>query len=285
MITVPARFAARFTDPAARRWIDELPGLAERLCATWSLRPDGPVLHGFVAIALPVRRADGSPAMLKLTARDPETVDEPLALATWDGNGAVRLLAHDDAHGALLLERLDSNRILDDEPIDVAVPVAGELLRRLSVPAPRLSRRLSEMAERWCVELPAENIDGIVPQPLLDKAIGLCRELGPRAAGLMVNEDLHYQNILRGRREPWLAIDPKVLTGDPEFALISLLWNRFDADDTIERLATLTEIAGLDLGLARKWTFVRAIDNWLWAAHGGEFPSVDICARIAQLVG
>ena len=286
MITVPVGFAARFTDPAARRWLAELPGLAERYCETWSLRPDGALRHGAVAIVLPVRRADGSPAVLKLTAREPETVDEPVALARWNGDGAVRLLEHDDTHGALLLERLNSNRTLDDEPIDDAVRIAAGLLRRLAVPAPPLHRRLSEVAERWITELPAENAGAIVPEPLLDKAIGLCRELGPAAGETMVNEDLHYQNVLRGEREPWLVIDPKVLTGDPEFGLIPLLWNRFDADRLLHRLAALAEIAGLDRDLARHWTFVRAIDNWLWAHQtGNPFPDAAICARIARLVG
>ena len=283
MITVPAAFAARFTDPDQRRWIAELPRLADRFCETWSLRPDGPVRHGAVAVVLPVVRADGSRAVLKLTAREPETVDEPTALTVWDGNGAVRLLDHDDAHGALLLERLDAGRTLDGEPIDDAVRIAGRLLRRLAVPAPPLHRRLSEVAERWTGELPRENAAGIVPKPLLDKAVGLCRELGPAAGKKMVNEDLHYENVLRGQREPWLLIDPKVLTGDPEFGVIPLLWNRYDADQVENRLAALAEIAGLDRELARRWTFVRAIDNWLWSHHNGAaFPGAEICARIAQ---
>ena len=58
---------------------------------------------------------------------------EPHALALWNGHGAVRLLAHDAGAGALLLERLDAARSLQDVPMDEAVPVWGGLVRRLSL--------------------------------------------------------------------------------------------------------------------------------------------------------
>jgi streptomycin 6-kinase len=295
VIRVPERLAERFArdeGAAGRAWVAELPNLVQRYCRAWSLRPDGPPMHGFVALALPVLRADDTPAVLKISWRDRETVDEPVALATWQGHGAALLLDRDDEHGALLLERLDHTRTLDTEPIGEAVTVAGGLLRRLSVPAPRSLRlRLPEVAERWRAELPAENanLGRPVPESLLDKAIGYCAELGPQAAELMVNADLHYQNVLRGQREPWLLIDPKVLVGDPEFGLIPLLWNRFELMDGERgihaRLAELVDVAGLDARRALGWTLVRAVDTWLWAlAHGG-FPDAEICARLALALG
>jgi streptomycin 6-kinase len=290
MITIPGPFAARIArdeGEPGRRWLAGLPRLVDDLCEDWALRPAGDPLHGYVAIVLPVTRADGTPAMLKITWRDAETADEPVALAIWNGAGAVLLLERDDVRGALLLERLESRRSLDDEPIEAAVTVAGGLLRRLAVPAPTLRRTLPELARRWIAELPEENakLGNPVPKPLLDKAIGYCRELGPSAAAQLVNEDLHYFNVLGGIREPWLLIDPKVLSGDPEFGLVPLLWNRFglmDGDSGVrDRLAALVEIAELDAERARGWTLVRAVDNWLWTrAHDG-FPTAEACARIA----
>lgn len=38
--------------------------------------------------------------------------------------------------------------------------------------------------------------------------------------------DLHYDNVLAGTREPWLAIDPKAIVGDPCHEAIAPLWNR-----------------------------------------------------------
>jgi streptomycin 6-kinase len=40
---------------------------------------------------------------------------------------------------------------------------------------------------------------------------------------VLVNQDLHADNILRAEREPWLAIDPKPLLGEREFGLAPVI--------------------------------------------------------------
>src|SRR5262249_29156178 len=47
-------------------------------------------LHGYVALVVPVRTPDGTPAVLKISWLDPESAPEPAALAAWAGHGAVR---------------------------------------------------------------------------------------------------------------------------------------------------------------------------------------------------
>ncbi|WP_027942188.1 aminoglycoside phosphotransferase family protein [Amycolatopsis taiwanensis] len=257
---------------AARRWIEALPALAERFLTGWRLEPDGEPMHGFVGLVLPVTRADGAPAVLKLTWLDTETRDEPTALSTWDGAGAVLLLESDPSQGALLLERLDAGRTLNDRPIVEATEIAGELLRRLSVPAPAPIRRLRDEAARLTETLPATwaRLGEPVPRRLVDTAVALCRELGPESGTMLVNEDLHYENVLAGTREPWLVIDPKPVAGDPEFAVIPLLWNRIDESTMEEKFAVVVGSAGLDRARAHAWTFVRAVQNWLWALESAE---------------
>ena len=206
------------------------------------------------------------------------------AILPWRGEGAVELLDHDSEDFVLLLERLDADRDLSREPIDTAVTVAGGLLRRLAVPAPTLHRSLAEQAQRWCTELPAEaaRLGNVVPSRMVDQAVALCRDLRP--AALMVNEDLHYLNVLRGTRLPWLVIDPKVLTGDPEFGVIPLLRNRFHELDgpaaLRRRLQAIADGAGLNLELTMAWTFVAAIDDWLYFLPDSG-PDATIAAAIA----
>lgn len=91
--------------PTARAWLGALPALADRYGREWRLEPDGEPRHNFVGLALPVTRADGTPALLELSRLDGETRDEPVALSTWHGWGSVLLL--ESAPGVLLLERLD----------------------------------------------------------------------------------------------------------------------------------------------------------------------------------
>ncbi|MFD0203968.1 MULTISPECIES: aminoglycoside phosphotransferase family protein [Saccharothrix] len=263
MITVPGDFG-RILGEQSREWRANLPTLATRFCARWRLTPDGALLTGNVAVVLPVRRADGHPAVLKLTWLDEETRQEPVALKAWAGQGVVDLLEHDDRHGALLLERLDHTRSLDDAPIEEALAVTGGLLRRLRVPAGPGFRR------HEFPDLVAENaqLGDPLPSVLVHQARELGRDLAETAGNTLVNQDLHYENVLRGDREPWLMIDPKPLAGDREFGVIPLLWNRFgelDGDRGLrDRFAALCDIGELDADRARAWTFCRAVDTWLW---------------------
>ena len=274
-LTVPESFAAGLDDV---EWLAGLPALVETCLARWNLTVDGEPMHGVCALVLPVRRPSGEPAVLKVTWPHEEAEHEALALSMWDGDGAVRLLAHDPGAWALLLERLDPGTSLRTAPIDEAITVSTRLLRRLDRQAPPGVRTMRDTAAHWVRELPEEN-DGLVPPELVEQAVAYCRELGPRVGDHLVNEDLHYDNVLRGVREPWLVIDPKPIAGDREFGLIPLLWNRFDEVTAAGGLSAIVEAAGLNQELARRWTFVRAIDNWLYSGDGHWLGAA--CARIA----
>lgn len=277
-LTVPESFTESFDDEGAD-WLAGLPALAESLLTRWDLTVDGAPMHGVCALVLPVRRPTGEPAVLKISWPHEEAEHEALALSIWDGDGAVRLLAHDPDAWALLLERLDPHTSLRTVPVTEALTVAADLIRRLDRPAPPGVRTMRDTAARWARELPEEN-DGSVPDELVAQAVAYCRELGPNAGDHLVNEDLHFDNVLRGEREPWLVIDPKVIVGDREFGLVPLLWNRFTDDDaTRDRLARVVDAVGLDPALARRWTFVRAIVSWL--DQGEEDWLGGACARIA----
>jgi streptomycin 6-kinase len=235
-------------------------------------------MHGVCALVLPVRR-DDEQAVLKVTWPHEEAEHEALALRLWDGAGAVQLLAHDPANWAMLLERLDPTASLLDVPLGEAVAVAGELIRTLDRPAPPGIGTVAATAARWVGEFPEQNT-GLVPAELVAQAVAYCRELGPRSANRLVNQDLHYENVLRGTRAPWLLIDPKPIAGDHEFGLFQLLSNRFDESTPDGRLADVVAAAELDLSLARRWTFVRAIDSWLECDE--EDWLCDTSARIAS---
>jgi streptomycin 6-kinase len=276
---IPQGYLDQFDRPdLAERsdWLATVPDLVRRYARRWSLRPDGPALYGWVGMVWPVVRADGTPAMLKLSWPHPEAEGEAAALAAWAGQGTVRLYEHDDF--VLLLERLEPHQSLNEEPLDRAVEIAAGLLRRLAVPAPPLRRTLTDVAARYATLLP--ELDARhghpVPAAMLDEAVDHCRTLGPAAGSLLVNEDLHYFNVLRGAREPWLLIDPKPIAGDLEFAVIPMLWNRYEesggAQGVAARIERIVELAGLDAERARAWTLVRAVRNWLGALVEGGVP-------------
>ncbi|MFE4462565.1 aminoglycoside phosphotransferase family protein, partial [Nocardia tengchongensis] len=87
------------------RWLAALPGVVEKLCGAWGLEVVGGSFgggtHSWVA---PVRRADGSVAVLKVPVVDEENAGEPTGLYCYGGDGAVRLYEFDPGSGAMLLE-------------------------------------------------------------------------------------------------------------------------------------------------------------------------------------
>jgi streptomycin 6-kinase len=237
------------------------------------LRPDGEPMCGAVALVLPVVRAGGGRAVLKLQPVDEETAGEPVALRAWDGRGAVRLLRHDPDSGAMLLEHLDADRPLAALPDDLdALRILSELLVRLNaVTAPPGIRRLADVAGAMLDRVPRR-----IPDPaerrLVDRCARAVEDLLPEAGDRLLHWDLHYDNVLSDRSGRWLAIDPKPLAGDPGFELLAALHNRWpdvvatgDVRRAVRRRFDLmTEVLDLDRRRAAGWTLGRVLQNRLW---------------------
>ncbi|GAA1831479.1 aminoglycoside phosphotransferase family protein [Actinomadura chokoriensis] len=282
-IDVPEAFAASYGAHGAgqRAWITRLPRLGGEFLARWDLRLDGAAAYGMASLVLPVLRADGTPAVLKLQQLREETAGTATALRAWDGNGIVRLLDHDADSATQLLERLDAARPLSSVAPDTAVQVLAELMARLtSVPAPEGLRRLSDIA--WAMLDQVERAVAILRDPAQQRLMRICADAVAGLVGepcaCLLHWDLHYDNILAGEREPWLAIDPEPLSGDPGFELLPALDNRWDdveatgdvARAVLRRFDLLTEVLGLDRKRATGWTLGRVLQNALWDIEDGK---------------
>lgn len=277
MIDIPEELAAtqeRYNGDKGREFISSLPTLIEDFLERWQLRPDGSPMHGVAALVLPVvRRADGTPAALKLQLLDEESADEPVALRLWDGDGAVRLLDHDPVTHTMLLERLDSTRMLSTLPgtRDAVLVIAGLLAHLTAGPAPAGMRRLGDIARAMLDRTP-EALERI-PDPEVRRTVADCaaavREVVDEPGDRLLHWDLHDENVLASDRAPWLAIDPKPLAGDPGFELWPALDNRFDADEITWRFDAMTDVLGLDRARARAWTLGRLLQNSLWDIEDG----------------
>jgi len=281
----PVEFAAQ-SSIEGRAWIAALPALLDRLCRSWRLQvEDGAAARGYHGVVFPVRRG-AERCVLKLTWPVGRTVEEAVALAAWRGRGAVLLLDADLEVGALLLERLNPTRTLNSLDLRAAAQVAGRLLRRLAIPAPDGVRPLRAVADEMGVSLPGrqERLGRPVPKGWLASAGSLAHELGASAGDRLVHADLHYGNVLAGTREPWLAIDPKPVAGDPEHAVPELLWTRVDelqdAQAIRDLLAVLAGSGELDGEKARGWAIVRCVDYWLWGLENGLTEDPKRCQRI-----
>ncbi|MEU7718186.1 aminoglycoside phosphotransferase family protein [Streptomyces tibetensis] len=292
VIDIPRELAAsqeKFNGEAGRAFIAALPEQTARFLGLWDLKPDGPPMHGVSALVVPVvRTADGTPAVLKLQILDEESEGEPVALRAWDGDGAVRLLAHDEPTGTMLLERLDENRMLSHVPdTHQAVVTIAELLAHLtSFPAPPGMRGLGDIARAMLDRTPWAL--GRVPAPetrrLVADLAAAVREVVDEPGDRLLHWDLHFDNVLASDRAPWLAIDPKPLAGDPGFELWPALDNRYDPEDILWRFDAMTDILALDRDRARAWTFARLLQNTLWDIEDGR-PVDDGQLEIARRLG
>ncbi|GAA0668068.1 hypothetical protein GCM10009535_54920 [Streptomyces thermocarboxydovorans] len=85
MIDIPEELAhaqEKFNGAKGRAFIAGLPRLTAAFLDRWKLRVTGAPMHGVSALVLPVDRADGTPAVLKLQIRDEEMhLDRARALA------------------------------------------------------------------------------------------------------------------------------------------------------------------------------------------------------------
>ncbi|MFG3462215.1 aminoglycoside phosphotransferase family protein [Streptomyces sp. NPDC047853] len=286
VIDVPQALAvsqSKYNGEVGRAFVAGLPALAAGFLDRWELRLDGPSMHGWAALVLPVVRRDGTPAALKLQLLDEETEGEPVALRRWDGDGAVRLLDHDAATGTMLLERLDPHRTLAhvEDSREAVLALARLLAHLTATPAPPGVRRLGDIA-RGMLERTRWALDRI-PDPADRRLVADCaaalREVADQPGDRLLHWDLHYENVLGSDRAPWLAIDPKPLAGDPGFDLLPALDNRYDPAETRWRFDAMTDVLGLDRERARAWSLGRVLQNSLWNVEDGdplETPQLEI---------
>ncbi|SCF95908.1 streptomycin 6-kinase [Streptomyces sp. MnatMP-M17] len=163
-------------------------------------------------------------------------------------------------------------------PSREAVRILAELLARLtSARAPAGLRSLGDIAARMLGEMSGPEkalVDSLADESerrLLRDCAAALREVADEPGDRLLHWDLHYENVLAADREPWLAIDPKPLAGDPGFELLPALDNRFDALETLWRFDLMTEVLGLDRERARAWTLGRVLQNSLWHIKDGEW--------------
>jgi streptomycin 6-kinase len=272
-LSLPSRLRWLRGSSGGRAWLERLPQLVGDCAERWGLRIGEPFPYAFASLAMPVTGSDGTAAVLKIQFPDRESEHEAAALARWDGDGAIRLLAHDADRHALLLERCEPGTPLSDLPPDEAMNVMVDLLPRLWKPAGAPFRSLAEEAMWWAEQLPDQWDRAGRPfeRRLLEAALEILDAL-PRSQGeqVLLHQDLHAGNVLRARREPWLVIDPKPLVGEREFGIAALVRGPelgSGPDAARRRFDRLTGDLSLDADRARRWVLVQTL-AWAFGDDG-----------------
>jgi streptomycin 6-kinase len=272
-----------------------LPRIVRDLLREWQLvpdgEPDGPA-PGASWIGA-VTGADG-PAVLKIGLPFAGGhAHEALALQTWHGRGAVRLLRADPRRHALLLERLRPVD-LSTRPVLQACEIVAELYGRLHVPPPPQLVPLTRHVASWVDELAQLPRDAPVPRRVVEQAVHLGRSLAGDAGsdGRMIHGDLTFAHVLGGDREPWLAIAPRPLSGDPHAELAPLLsgqWDEAVSSGDVRtavrrRFHTVVDAAGLDEDRARDWVVLQEAHRAVEAVQRDDSDRVTTAVAIVKAV-
>jgi streptomycin 6-kinase len=259
---------------SGRVWLAQLPDLLHEVVERWQLSIGDAFADASASLTLRATRADRDPVVLKLQYPHREAEHEAAALVHWDGNGAVRLLAHDPDRHALLLELCEPGTPLFELDQDAALDVLIELLPRLWQPSNRGFTSLADEAAHWAATLP--DLWARAGRPfergLLAAALEAIGELAStQGEEVLLHQDLHTGNLLSAAREPWLAIDPKPLLGEREFGLAPIVRGAelgHSREHVVHRLDRLSRELRLDRRRACGWTFVQtlawSIDTVVW---------------------
>lgn len=275
-----ARNVAEVWGDDGTRWLAELPAVLDAVAADWGLTV-GPAYELSYHYVTAVTCGDGTPAVLKLGVPTGDSLrTEAPALAAFGGRGAVRLFRADLDRGALLLEHADPGwRARDLVPARdaEATTAAAGVMRRLHVaPPPGCAiPDLLTQATAFDDYLAAYRTGGPLPEDLVARAGALMRELCASATDRVVlHGDLHHDNILRATREPWLAIDPHGIVGDPGYEIGSLLFNPApeDRDEALtalvpSRVEQLADELAMPLDRVVGWGFVKAVMSDVWSTE------------------
>lgn len=277
METLPESFVAQIGTTFGadgRDWLTRLPTLLAVCTERWglTLAPHyGNLSYNYVA---PGTLRDGTPIVLKIGCPTHEVRTEVESLRLYAGSGAARLLDFDEENMALLLERLVPGVMLSAMPDDEeATVIAARIMRQLHHPVP--AGHPFPTTEDWfrgLRELRAEFSGGTGPFPVraVEEAETLAAELFRTAAPpVVLHGDLHHFNILAGERQPWLAIDPKGVLGEPSYEVGAWMRNwPLDADDPVpyleRRLDLFAASLGTDRARLRAWTVAQGVLSAWW---------------------
>jgi hypothetical protein len=145
IIPEAVRNKASATGPEGEQWLHDLPALVAELARAWQLRVGEAMPGGSAAFVAPAETATGEATILKLAMPgglegNSDFATELRCLRIGQGHGYVRLLASDEHHRALLLERLGPSLAELNLPIsrqlepevcdDDANPLGGKLFGR-----------------------------------------------------------------------------------------------------------------------------------------------------------
>ncbi|MEW1645678.1 MULTISPECIES: aminoglycoside phosphotransferase family protein [unclassified Streptomyces] len=278
------------TAPSGDDWLEKLPEVARQAVDLRELTVERvQVPGGRSSLVVLVRRADGTPAVLKLAPGRARPESERAALARWGGLGAVQLVEPFAAEGVLVLERLHPDVSVRSLPEAKALLEAAGTLRRLWVepPGDHAFETVAERTGRQAVAM--RGAEGDV-SALVSAALDAREELlaAPPEVRLL-HGTFRQSKVLAAERMPWLAVGPDPVVGECAFDLARLVRDRVEdliatpsgAATTRRRVKRLAESLDVDQERLRGWTLFRAVESGVRALRVGRPRDAELLLEFA----
>nr|WSY51320.1 aminoglycoside phosphotransferase family protein [Streptomyces sp. NBC_00886] len=279
------------TAPNGDDWLEKLPEVARQAVDLRELTVERvQVPGGRSSLVVLVRRADGTPAVLKLAPRRARPESERAALAHWGGLGAVQLVEPFAAEGVLVLERLHPDVSVRSLPEAKALLEAAGTLRRLWVEPPA-DHAFETVGERTGRQAAAMRGASAEVAALVSAALEAREELlaAPPERRLL-HGTFRQSKVLAGGRSPWLAVGPDPVVGECAFDLARLVRDRVEdliatpsgAATTRRRIKRLAESLDVDQERLRGWTLFRAVESGVRARRVGRMSDAELLLEFAS---
>jgi len=284
VIQVPEVVRQKVLAVGADVWLDDLPLLVVRLEQEWGIAVGAAYSGSTEAFVAEAICEDGTPAVLKLLVpRSGDAAENEIkVLRLTDGEGCVRLLREDAAHGALLLERLGRSLYELGLPIRRRHEILCSTATRVWRPAPDCALPTGAEKARWLADFITatwEELDHPCSERAIDHALtcaGRRLDAHRDERAVLVHGDIHQWNALEAPDE-FKLVDPDGLLAEPEYDLGVIM--REDPLDLLdgdphERARWLAARTGLDPTAIWEWGVVERVSTGL------------LCTRVAlQPVG
>jgi len=263
---------------SGKKWCKTIPTIAIDVAIKWNLSIIGSLNGGSHSLILKCIRAQEN-LVLKLPYPNIENRFEAIALKQYSGEGAVKLYSYQNKMPAMLLEEIlpGSPLLRFSDPI-TSLKILCDLSQRLR--REPLNGITYINIYKWATNFFSKIEKAGISASTVQQCYKILNYVKHSNTTKLINQDIHYENILASNREPWLAIDPKPAIGEPAFEgaqvlLISIGYTNIET--TIYKvLDIITPYFGYDPIRILSWSYLRAIHAIIWFKYIDEEPNSNI---------
>lgn len=240
-MNIPADFKRKMMTvfgEEGEKWLSFLPALVKRYTEKWQLNIEGPVDNLSYNYVVKARDSEQRPLILKFGIPGLDVTREIHAVEIYGGERFAKLVAFDEADGALLLERLEPGNMLsevkDEEAVILQYIDVWKAIRKPANPSFLSIYQWFNGLDEYTKRYPKE--DGPISGKLVAQARHYVKEIQTTSAGdELLHGDLHHYNILYDQKCGWCAIDPKGIVGDVYFDFVPFLFNELRSQSILKQ--------------------------------------------------